>query len=200
MDLLLPRRCAGCGDPGGYLCHRCREALRTPPQRIHTRVDPHVPVWSLGPYSATHRRVVLSMKEHRHLAVRRPLGAVLAAAVGFLQARGELVDAPVLVPAPTRPRSARLRGGDPVTDVCRASGLPLVAALRHRNSVADQVGLGVEKRWENLAGAVGLRVVPQGPVLLVDDVATTGATLAASSEVLFAAGCTVAGAIVICHA
>jgi predicted amidophosphoribosyltransferase len=62
------------------------------------------------------------------------------------------------------------------------------------------VGLGVEKRRENLAGAVQIQRLPGAPVLLIDDVATTGATLAASSEVLFAAGCTVVGAIVICHA
>ncbi|WP_460490724.1 ComF family protein, partial [Corynebacterium nasicanis] len=95
---------------------------------------------------------------------------------------------------------ARLRGGDPVADVCRASGLPVIRALRHAGRVVDQVGLGVEKRRENLAGAVELERVPGAPVLLVDDVATTGSTLAASSEVLFAAGCTVVGAIVICHA
>ncbi len=142
------------------------------------------------------------MKERRHLAVRGLLGPVLAAAVEFLQVRGELVSAPdlVLVPAPTRARAARLRGGDPVTDVCRASGLAVSEALRHRPGVADQVGLGVEKRRRNLAGALELRRIPPGQVLLVDDVATTGSTLAASSEALLAAGCRVVGAIVICHA
>ena len=202
MDLLLPRRCAGCAAPGEHLCPRCRHELRSPPQRIHTRVDPHVPVWSLGPYEGTRRGVVLAMKEHRHLAVRGLLGPVLAAAVGFLQARGELDSnpAPVLVPAPTRARSARLRGGDPVTDVCRAAGLPVTPALRHRKGVADQVGLGVGKRRENLAGALELRRIPPGPVLLVDDVTTTGSTLTASSEALLAAGVPVVGAIVICHA
>lgn len=202
MDLLLPRRCAGCAAPGEHLCPRCRQALRTPPRRIHTRVGPHVPVWSLGPYDGTHRRVVLAMKEHRHLAVRGLLGPVLAAAVEFLQARGEVaaVPAPVLVPAPTRARAARLRGGDPVTDVCRASGLAVSEALRHRPGVADQVGLGVGERRRNLAGALELRRIPADPVLLVDDVATTGSTLAASSEALLAAGCRVVGAIVICHA
>lgn len=199
-DLLLPRRCAGCGAQGAHLCERCRLALRTPPQRIHTRVDPHVPVWSLGAYTGTHRRVVLAMKERRHLAVRRLLGPVLAAAVTHLQARGELVDTPVLVPAPTRAVSARIRGGDPVSDVCAATGLPVSVALRHGRRVRDQVGLGVEGRRANLSGALELRRIPRGPVLLIDDVATTGATLAASSEALFAAGCGVIGALVICHA
>lgn len=200
MDLLLPRRCAGCASPGSHLCPRCRRALRTPPRRIHTRVDPHVPVWSLGPYTGTHRRVILAMKEHRHLAVRQLLGPVLAAAVTRLQARGELADSLVLVPAPTRAASARIRGGDPVTDMCTATGLPVTVALRHGRRVADQVGLGVEGRRSNLAGALDLRRSPGGPVLLVDDVATTGTTLAASSETLFAAGVDVAGALVICHA
>lgn len=200
MDLLLPRRCAGCGSPGDQLCPRCRQALRIPPQRIHTRIDPHVPVWSLGPYAGTRRRIILSMKEHRHLGVRRLLGPVLVASVAHLQARGELVDAPVLVPAPTRAASARIRGGDPVTDVCVATGLPVSVALRHSRQVVDQVGLGVGDRRRNLSGALELRRRPADPVLLVDDVATTGSTLAASAEALFAAGCDVVGALVICHA
>lgn len=209
MDLLLPRRCAGCGDPGEVLCGVCRERLRRPPTRVVTPVDTHAPVWSLGPYAATHRGVILAMKERRNLAVRRLLGPVLAAAVGHLQARGELpelLDAPApltLVPAPTRAGSARLRGGDHVTDLCRASGLPVIPALRHRPGVRDQVGLDAEARRRNLAGSVQLRTgatVFTGPVLLVDDVVTTGSTLAAAAEVLTAAGVTVSGAIVIAHA
>ena len=206
MDLLLPRRCAGCGDPGQVLCGPCREQLRRPPVRVVTPVDTHVPVWSLGPYAGTHRGVILAMKERGNLAVRSLIGPVLAAAVTHLQARGELpdrIDAPVpltLVPAPTRARSARLRGGDHVTDLCRAAGLPATPALRHRSTVRDQVGLDAEARRRNLAGSVELRHLPTGPVLLVDDVVTTGSTLAAATEVLTAAGVTVCGAVVIAHA
>lgn len=200
MDLLLPRRCAGCTIPGETLCPRCRHRLRRPPQRVFPPVDTHVPVFSLGEYAGTHRGVVLAMKERGNLAVRRPVGAVLAAAVLHLQVRGELPEAVTLVPAPTRARSARLRGGDHITDLCRASGLPVTAALRHAPTVADQVGLDASSRRRNLAGRVRLTARPASPVLLVDDVVTTGSTVAASAETLISAGGTVVGALVLAHA
>ncbi|GAB2500134.1 DNA utilization protein GntX [Corynebacterium atrinae] len=200
MELFLPRSCAGCQAPGEHLCPECRTRLRQVPRRIVPPVNPHVPVWSLGPYAGPHRGVVLAMKERNNRAVRDLLGPVLAAALTHLQVRGELIDAPVLVPAPTRPRSARLRGGDHVTGVCRASGMPVVVALSHSAGVQDQVGLDAQQRRRNLAGSLVLRQVPVGPVLLVDDVVTTGSTLAASAETLLAAGCQVAGALVLSHA
>lgn len=203
MDLFLPRRCAGCDEAGELLCASCRQALRRAPQRVFVPVDPHVPVWSLGPYAEAHRKVILSMKERNNLHVRAMLGPVLAAAIAYLQVRGELperVGAPILVPAPTREASARLRGGDHVTDVCRASGLPFSVALRHRASVRDQVGLDAAQRRQNLVGSIQLRQVPSAPVVLIDDVVTTGSTLATSCEVLTAAGCQVLGAVVIAHA
>ena len=80
MDLLLPRRCAGCATPGKVLCATCRPPLRRPPQRVFAPVDPHIPVYSLGAYAETHRSVIIAMKERGNLAVRPPLGAVLAAA------------------------------------------------------------------------------------------------------------------------
>lgn len=186
MDLLLPRRCAGCRAAGTVLCPDCREAFRRPPERVTTVVDTHVPVFALGPYDERRASAVIAMKERGNLAVRGVLGAVLRAGVETLRARGELPEALTLVPAPTRPRSARLRGGDHVTDLSRATGLPVAAVLRH-GKVADSVGLSSRERRRNLAGGVELARAPAGPVLLVDDVVTTGATLAASTEVLVSA-------------
>lgn len=200
MELLLPRRCAGCGERGQVLCLSCRTRLRTPPERVFTRVDPHIPVFALGPYAGAHRGVVLAMKERNDWAVRGQVGAVVGAAVRHLQARGEVPARLVLVPAPTRVRSARLRGGDPVRQVCEAAGVPVCAALRLRAGTPDQGMLDAAARRRNLLGRVELQEVPRGPVVLVDDVVTTGSTLAASAERLLAAGCEVAGAVAIAAA
>lgn len=199
-ELVLPRRCAGCGHPGELLCTRCRAALAAPPRRVFPKSTPHTPVFALAPYADTHRAVVLAMKERNHLAVRSHMGAVLAAALDYLEARGEIPAGAVLVPAPTRPRSARARGGDPVEQVCRASGRRVAPVLALDPAAADQAGLDEAARRANLAGRVRIAGVPRGEAVVVDDVVTTGATLQASVSALLAHGANPVACLALCVA
>lgn len=187
-ELILPRACAGCGAPGHLLCPRCKTDLAAPPFRHTPKVDTHVPVFALGPYATPHRGVILAMKEHNNLAVRRHIGAVLAAALDHLEARGEILPGAHLVPAPTRPRSARARGGDPVSQVCHASSRPTHDVLSLIDDTPDQAALDEAARRRNLSGQLKLSAVPTQPVIIVDDVVTTGATLQAAVEKLLAHG------------
>jgi len=199
-ELILPRRCAGCGEYGHLLCPACRRQLAFPPFRHSPNVNPHVPVYALGPYADPHRGVVLAMKERNNVAVRRHVGAVVAAALDYLEAGGDLPAGTHLVPAPTRPRSARARGGDPVTAICAVSGRPTHPVLALPDRLADQAGLDEAGRRRNLQGNVVLTGVPLHPVVVVDDVVTTGATLQSSVEKLMAAGATVTACLVLCAA
>nr|VDG62543.1 DNA utilization protein GntX [Streptococcus thermophilus] len=199
-ELILPRRCAGCGGHGHLLCPVCRHQLASPPFRHSPNMTAHVPVYALGPYADPHRGVVLAMKEHNNVAVRRHVGAVIAAALDYLEARGDIPAGIHLVPAPTRPRSARARGGDPVTAICAASGRPTHAVLALPDRLADQAGLDESGRRRNLQGNVILTGVPRQPVVVVDDVVTTGATLQSSVEKLMASGASVAACLVLCAA
>jgi len=216
LDLVLPASCAGCGAAETSWCAGCDRSLHGPARR--TAPDPCPPdlppTWAVTTYAGAVRAAVVEHKEHGVLALASPLGAALAlsvrAAVGALGggwARGGVL----LVPAPSRAAAVRDRGRDPTRDLAvraarslRDAGLPadVVPALRMARSVRDQAGLGGSDRAANRAGAVRLtRVRPDrwraATVLLVDDVVTTGATLAECAVVLRAAGVPVAGAAVV---
>lgn len=199
-ELLLPRQCAGCRVPGSALCRRCKEQLATPPFRSSPTVAVHVPVFALGPYADPHRGVILAMKEKKNLVVRRHAGAVVAAALDYLEARGEIPPGAHLVPAPTRPKAARARGGDPVAAVCSHAGRSTYSVLRLADDTPDQGGLDEAGRRRNLQGKVSISAVPPGPVVVVDDVVTTGATLQASVEKLLARGGDVRACLVLAAA
>lgn len=168
-----------------------------------------MPVWSLGPYSGPRRRAVVAAKERGRRDLAVPLGLSWAVAVARLRRWGELVPGPItVVPAPTRARAARSRGGDPVTRTARVAAghdpsLSVHPLLVPARGVRDSVGLSAVERRRNLAGRIRVREsgVPRArQVLVVDDIVTTGATAAESIRVLREAGFHPAGVLVIAHA
>ncbi|WP_433549496.1 ComF family protein [Streptomyces sp. CA-294286] len=104
----------------------------------------------------------------------------------------------VLVPVPSVRRSVGARGHDPVRRIAFAAAAQLrrggtcarvVPVLRHRRAVGDQAGLCARERSANLAGALGLvpggrRLLASGEVVLVDDLMTTGASLAEAARAI----------------
>lgn len=216
LDLLLPSPCVGCGAPRGPLCGACTWHAAAP-----VRLDP-APAGrrclAAGPYEGPLRAAVLAHKERRHRVLAGPLGALLADAVR-LAVRGEDGRSPDrrvrLVPVPCAPAALRARGTDHARDLASAAaraldgrGIPAAAApvLAVVRRVEDSVGLGAGARRANVAGAFracGPRVVDLrsgGPVVLVDDVVTTGSTLAEAGRALRAAGVPVLGCAVVAAA
>ncbi|MBG0854824.1 ComF family protein [Streptomyces spinoverrucosus] len=193
-DLVLPAECGGCGRPRAVLCPECRAALSgAVPRRVRPVPEPRgLPVvHAVAPYADEVRAVLLAHKERGALPLARPLGAALAGAVRAGR-NGVPKGAPLLlVPVPSRRGAVRARGHDPARRIALAAAGELrrtgtsarvVAVLRQRRPVADQSGLDARQRLENLAGALsvaagGAGLLRGGPVVLVDDVMTTGASL-----------------------
>ncbi|MCC5033112.1 ComF family protein [Streptomyces sp. WAC 00631] len=210
-ELVLPADCAGCGRARTALCGRCLAALTgRPAAPVRPVPSPAgLPrVRAAAPYGGEVRSVLLAHKERGALSLARPLGAALAGAVPRRVPGGELW---LLVPVPSARRSVARRGHDPTrrialaaAAVLRRAGRPVrvVPALRHRRRVADQSGLPAGARTANLAGALEVagpagELLRSAPVVLVDDLMTTGASLAESARSVRSAGGKVVGAAVV---
>jgi predicted amidophosphoribosyltransferase len=186
LDLLFPRHCVCCRAVGDELCAACAAELPAAPD---LGAPPGMDAcWSLLEHRDAGRQVVLGLKYDRHLD-----------AVGLWgRAMAQLVDRPVGVVtwAPTSAGRRRQRGFDQAAVLARAVARPLgvpCVDLLERTTDAGQAG---RARVERLHGAefvareVGRRAggIHPGPVLVVDDVRTTGATLSAAADALVAAG------------
>jgi competence protein ComFC len=138
------------------------------------------------------------LKYRREAVVAAVLGEELGDAVAAGLALGWRADA--IVPVPLGSHRARDRGFDQAALLARAaarrSGVPCRRALRRVRETPTQVGLGRAERLANVHDAFAANPTA-GSVMLVDDVATTGATLSACARALRRAGAREVRAIVV---
>ena len=197
-DLLLGASCPGCSAPGWGVCQECRAALLTPVREIQR--DLPVPLIAACAYRPLLAHIIPRYKDDGALHLDRFLGGLLARSV---EALGPPPDAR-LVAVPSLARVVRARGFDHAGRLAevaaRRAGLAVAPkALRRSDAGLDQRGLTRQERALNLHGSM-LAADPGRPVVVVDDVATTGSSLREAIRALLAAGVTVLGAAVIADA
>ncbi|MEV1054823.1 ComF family protein [Streptomyces sp. NPDC049887] len=199
--LVLPAVCAGCGHARTSLCEECAKRLAGPPARARPCPEPAgLPVvFAAARYEGAVRSVLLAHKERGALGLARPLGAALARAVRAASPHGGAEGGPLLlVPVPSAARAVRARGHDPALRIAVAAAVALrragtyaraLPALCQSRRVSDQSGLTAPERLENITGALEVapwagRVLEARRTVLVDDVMTTGASLAEAARAL----------------
>lgn len=189
--------CPGCATPGWGLCQQCCLALSGPPEAIDRGLQ--VPLIAACQYRPILEHVIPRYKDDGALHLAGPLGDLLARAIASLAPPANAV----LIPVPSRPSAVRQRGFDHARRLAarashctRLSWAPL---LTRRHSGADQHGLGRMERRANLEGSMRAAQSPL-PAVVLDDVATTGASLREAVRALTAAGVAVVGAAVIAQA
>lgn len=190
LALVAPPLCLGCGGLAGRvepLCGACRRRLRW--LGAETAVVGGVELWAPVAYEEPARALVRGLKFRGATGSAATIAAQIAAGVP-----PDWLASATLVPVPLHPARLRRRGYNQAALVASALAarldLPLVDCLERRGARTTQVGRGRTERLAGVAGSVRVRVPEQVPptALLVDDVATTGATLAACAAALRDAG------------
>lgn len=206
-SIWLGSACPTCGAATWGLCPSCDQTLRAWTLRT---VPASVPVVAAHRYAGVWRQAIIALKERQAWSLARPLGAALGEAVEAVITRAASmnVDEVTLVPMPSRPAVVRARGADSTLLLARSAartlrgsgrGVRVRSVLTHTRRVADQTELAPAARRLNLDGALRARPVPW-PVVLVDDLTTSGASLHEAVRALRASGSQVVGASVVCDA
>jgi len=187
-ELLFPSRCLVCDALAPPFCDACAADIRPDPGP--EPIDGIEASLCAGMHETTLRDAVLRLKYERKTALAAPLGRLLA---DRLAESGWPVD--FLVPVPIHWTRCLQRGFNQAEllaeTAARRAGLPALCLLRRTRATPPQVGLPRSERERNLAGAIAVRqkaLVRGRSLLLIDDVRTTGATLAACALALRAEG------------
>lgn len=211
---IVPESCAGCGRTGAWICaecadyievevgpgcHRCGRAGRS--QRECSRCSRVFPARLVRTragfrYSGPLRRAIQRFKYNGEFKRGEDLGARLAERLestgGYARTRIEFI-----VPVPLHLRRYRSRGFNQSEILARPVSelldVPIIEAVERQRNTAPQVRLRANERLENLTRAFAVpehmrEQISGQSILIIDDVMTTGATLAAVSLALQEAG------------
>lgn len=184
IDSLLPSLCVGCDKLGPILCSNCSAGF-TPKLR---RVNRGVQGVAALDYDEVVMRAINAFKERG----RSSLLAEFNPALDLLP----IPPGAVLVGLPSSAAATRRRGFVPAELIAerlaRRRGVRSRSLLTFARKVSDQSALSREDRETNLFGSMVARPL-EGPLVLVDDVVTTGASLREAARAMASAGNEVLG-------
>ena len=220
IDTILPRRCVSCGFSAELLCPSCRDALRpvVPPWCRRCGAPTAWPVERCRECAG--RRLAFA-SARAALAYAGPVPALVRAwkerglrrvallAAELVVAHVEPPPADVITYIPPDPERQLRRSGHPAEHLARELGrrwrLETAPTLARARRIARQTGLPLAERRRNVRGAFvavaeAASLCRGQRVVLVDDVYTTGSTVAAAASALRAAGAVTVHAITFARA
>ena len=184
METVFPERalCRACGKitEGGVLCAECQSRLRADGMTFawdREDLEPDLSAYMLRPHAGIARQMVLRLKHNAEKCVAEELAGLIDPKPDFIRFDPETVVTWVPMPE-SRRRERCIDHGQVLAEAAAARlGLPCRALLeRLETKEKPQATLGQKEREANLARAFRPAAKISFPVLLVDDVLTTGTT------------------------
>ncbi|MBX3103024.1 MAG: ComF family protein [Bacteroidetes bacterium] len=204
LDLVYPRICACglqvCTAPRTYVCETCLQHFWSTDfehhlvtNSLYQRLPPDLPL--TGTFAGWFFQKDTLMQTHLH-TIKYRRGARAAYQLGLRcgqRLQGKVPAHYVVVPVPLHVRKERKRGYNQAAWAARGlaegAGLPYIPALaRRRVHNPSQTRLKRAERLANVEGIFTVKGPPPPAILLVDDVITTGATIAELARTFVAAG------------
>lgn len=210
QNIIAPPRCLNCLQEDTWYCADCRRRARlgelscivckTKQTRGLTcsACRKQTPIYGLLTVDTYHapalRRGVHWLKFKHVRAVAPVLAHMLLPRLTHIAPPALLQEQAVLVPIPLHPRRLRERGFNQSEDIARAlsayTGIPVRPLLTRRKATHAQAKLPTDLRQKNITEAFEARPLTKDEVegvkyfILIDDVATSGATLTAAAHAL----------------
>lgn len=181
-ELLALPRCTGCGASGPEWCNMCSRVL--PEVRWH-RIDSDLLLCTAFQFDGPIRKTIVDWKERQHRSATTRVEHWFAASLLPLLVRHPEL---VCVPIPSSPANDRMRGARVLHEVLHRVGVPYSDGLVATRARRDQAGLNRAERAANLQDALRWTGPVDRPLLLVDDVVTSGATMRAAAQALTVSG------------
>lgn len=189
IDILLPKKCLGCGEEGTYICKNCEVFLS---EVNMFEVKPSTHIMSVWEYEGVIEKAILRIK---YDGCHDIIDELVEKA--FEKIKLNLPSNTHITYVPMYKKKEKQRGFNQAELIAKKigeqTGRPVIKLLEKMKDNRSQVGLGPQERLENVNGVfkifeVGSSTFKPQSVLIVDDVYTTGATMNECIKVLRKAG------------
>ena len=185
LDLIFPKKCLGCGQGGKYFCDQCRKTIKLNNQR-------QINATSIFAYSGIIEAAIKALKYQFLTDIKAELNEIMAPALTGAELTDFINLKPSVQPVPLYWRRENWRGFNQAKIIAQIVAdkfqLSLSDYLIRVKETKPQAELKRRERLKNVKGIFKIKNRPNGPVLVVDDVWSTGATLREAIKVLKKAG------------
>ncbi len=185
LDLVFPRFCVGCGRWGKFICSNCQKTIKFYDQRVNQVLPNLDSVFVLAHYDGVIRQAIKEIKYRGTFAINLELAELVR------KHFRHQFPFDYIVPVPLAPKRLAQRGFNQAEKLARYLKLaPVLNCLTRTRETKPQFDLKIRQRAKNVRGAFATtnRHLPAASYCLIDDVATTGATLSECAKALKKAG------------